>query len=470
MAYGLDKGGEHKILVFDLGGGTLDVTIMDFGHGTFTVLSTSGDTQLGGTDMDGAVMDWIVEEFRKQEGVDLRKDRMAVQRVREAAEKAKIELSTVVETEINLPYITADREGPKHLTLKLTRARLEQLIGPIIGRCIHPLEQALADAKLGKDQIDRIILVGGPTRMPVVQKFIEDRVGKKVERGVDPMECVAMGAAIQGAILAGEVTDLLLLDVTPLTLGIETLGGVRTPLIERNTTIPTRKSQIFTTAADFQPEVTIHVLQGERPMAGDNISLGRFNLVGIPPAPRGVPQIEVTFDIDASGILNVTAKDLGTGKEQKMTITASTKLPEKDVARMVAEAQQFAADDEKKKEEATARNEADTILYTAEKTVAELGEKIAPDLKERIEAASKAVKEALQGKDVPRLKSETANLQKVLAEAGQAIYQEAQKKYAEEQAKKAGTGAGEGSGGPGETKGPGGNEKVVDADFKVKED
>jgi len=470
MAYGLDKGGEHKILVFDLGGGTLDVTIMEFGHGTFTVLSTSGDTQLGGTDMDQSVMDWIVGEFQKQEGVDLKKDRMAVQRVREAAEKAKIELSTVLETEINLPYITADREGPKHLTLKITRAKLEQLIAPIISRCVHPLDQALADAKLTKDQVDRVILVGGPTRMPVVQKFIEDRVGKKVERGVDPMECVALGAAIQGAILAGEVTDLLLLDVTPLTLGIETLGAVRTPLIERNTTIPTRKSQIFSTAADFQPEVDIHVLQGERPMAADNVSLGRFKLMGIPPAPRGVPQIEVTFDIDASGILNVTAKDLGTGKEQKMTITASTKLPETDVKRMVEEAQRFAADDEKKKEEATARNEADTLLYTAEKTIAELGEKIAPDLKARIEAGEKLLKDALAGKDIAKLKAETANLQKVLGEAGQAIYQEAQKKYAEEQAKKAGAGgAGEAGGQEGKA-GPSGGEKVVDADFEVKED
>ena len=470
MAYGLDKGGEHKILVFDLGGGTLDVTIMEFGHGTFTVLSTSGDTQLGGTDMDQSVMDWIVGEFQKQEGVDLKKDRMAVQRVREAAEKAKIELSTVLETEINLPYITADREGPKHLTLKITRAKLEQLIAPIISRCVHPLDQALADAKLTKDQVDRVILVGGPTRMPVVQKFIEDRVGKKVERGVDPMECVALGAAIQGAILAGEVTDLLLLDVTPLTLGIETLGAVRTPLIERNTTIPTRKSQIFSTAADFQPEVDIHVLQGERPMAADNVSLGRFKLMGIPPAPRGVPQIEVTFDIDASGILNVTAKDLGTGKEQKMTITASTKLPETDVKRMVEEAQRFAADDEKKKEEATARNEADTLLYTAEKTIAELGEKIAPDLKARIEAGEKVLKDALAGKDIAKLKAETANLQKVLGEAGQAIYQEAQKKYAEEQAKKAGAGgAGEAGGQEGKA-GPSGGEKVVDADFEVKED
>ena len=328
MAYGLDRGGEYKILVFDLGGGTLDVTIMEFGGGTFSVLATSGDTQLGGTDMDNAVFEWIADEFKKLEGVDLRNDKMAINRLKEAAEKAKIELSTVLETEINLPYATATQTGPKHLSMKLSRSKLEQLVEPIIKRCIHPFEQALKDAKLTKDDIQKVILVGGPTRMPIVQKFIEDHIGKKVERGIDPMECVAIGAAIQGAILGGEITDMVLLDVTPLTLGIETLGGVRTPLIERNTTIPTKKSQIFSTAADYQTSVTIHVLQGERPMASDNVSLGQFNLVGIPPAPRGVPQVEVSFDIDASGILNVSAKDLGTGKEQKMTITASTKLAE----------------------------------------------------------------------------------------------------------------------------------------------
>ena len=454
MAYGLDKEGEYKILVFDLGGGTLDVTIMEFGEGTFNVLSTSGDTQLGGTDMDAAVIDWIVGEFKKQEGLDLEKDNMAVQRVREAAEKAKIELSTVLETDINLPYITADPSGPKHLSLKLTRSKLEQIIEPIIKRCIHPVEQALGDAKLTKDGIKKIILVGGPTRMPIVQKFVEERAGKKVERGVDPMECVAMGAAIQGAILAGDIKDLVLLDVTPLTLGIETLGGVATPLIERNTTIPTRKSQVFSTASDFQTAVTIHVLQGERPMAADNTSLGQFNLVGLPPAPRGVPQIEVGFDIDASGILNVSAKDLGTGKEQKMTITASTKLSDKEVEKMVNQAKEHEEEDKKRKEEIEARNNLDSLLYTAEKTVSELGDKISKENKEKIEASVKDAKKALEGKDLEKIKKETENLQKVLQEVGTAIYQASsaeQAKQADRETKK-------------------GKDKVVDAEFKVEDE
>ena len=434
MAYGLDRSGEYKILVFDLGGGTLDVTIMEFGGGTFTVLATSGDTQLGGTDMDNAIYEWIAAEFKKLEGIDIRNDKMAVNRVKEAAEKAKIELSTVIETEINLPYVSATQAGPKHLSLKLTRAKLEQLVEPIIKRCITPFETALKDAKLTKNDIQKVILVGGPTRMPVVQKFIEDHIGKKVERGIDPMECVAIGAAIQGAILGGEITDMVLLDVTPLTLGIETLGGVRTQLIERNTTIPTKKSQTFSTAADYQTSVTIHVLQGERPMASDNVSLGQFNLVGIPPAPRGVPQIEVTFDIDASGILNVSAKDLGTGKEQKMTITASTKLADNDVKKMVNEAKQFEEEDKKRKEDVEVRNTADSLIYTAEKTKSDLAGKLSTDLVDKVNAAIVAVKSALEGKDSQKIGTETENLQKVLGEAGSAAYQQAAQRQAQEQA------------------------------------
>ena len=464
MAYGLDRSGEYKILVFDLGGGTLDVTIMEFGGGTFHVLATSGDTQLGGTDMDNATFEWIADEFRKLEGIDLRNDKMAVNRVKEAAEKAKIELSTVLETEINLPYVSATQAGPKHLSMKLSRAKLEQLVEPIIRRCIQPFEQALKDANLTKNDIQKVILVGGPTRMPIVQKFIEDHVGRKVERGIDPMECVAIGAAIQGAILGGEITDMVLLDVTPLTLGIETLGGVRTPLIERNTTIPTKKSQIFSTAADFQTSVTVHVLQGERPMAADNVSLGQFNLVGIPPAPRGVPQIDVTFDIDASGILNVSAKDLGTGKEQKMTITASTKLAETDVKKMVNEAKQFEEQDKKRKEEVEIRNIADSMVYTAEKTKSDLAGKISADLIDKVNAAIVAVKAALEGKDTAKIKSETEKLQKVLGEAGSAVYQEAARQQTQQQAGPAGNERPRQ-----ETTGPGG-EKVVDADFKVKDE
>jgi len=461
MAYGLDRGGEYKILVFDLGGGTLDVTIMEFGGGTFTVLATSGDTQLGGTDMDNAIFEWIAAEFKKMEGIDLRTDKMAVNRVKEAAEKAKIELSTVLETEINLPYVSATQAGPKHLSLKLSRSKLEQLIEPIIRRCIHPFEQALKDASLTKDDIQKVILVGGPTRMPVVQKFIEDHVGKKMERGIDPMECVAMGAAIQGAILGGEITDMVLLDVTPLTLGLETLGGVRTALIDRNTTIPAKKSQVFSTAADMQTSVTIHVLQGERPMAADNVSLGQFNLVGLPPAPRGVPQVEVTFDIDASGILNVSAKDLGTGKEQKMTITASTKLADSDVRKMVDDAKQYEEQDKAKKEEVEARNSADSLVYMAEKTKADLAGKLGADMVDQLNGAITAVKAALEGKDTSRIKAETEKLQKVLGEAGSAAYQAAARQQAEHQAASAGS-----EQQPGQAGGPGG-ENVVDADFKV---
>lgn len=461
MAYGLDKEGEHKILVFDFGGGTLDVTIMEFGEGTFTVLSTAGDTQLGGTDMDNAIIDWIVERFKEQEGIDLRNDKMAMQRIREAAEKAKIELSTVLETEINLPYITADKDGPKHLTLKLTRAKLEQLVEPIINRCIGPIEQALADAKLTKDDIDKVILVGGPTRMPCVQRFVEEKIGKKLVRGIDPMECVAMGAAIQGAILAGDIKDIVLLDVTPLTLGIETVGGVMTPIIPRNTTIPVRKSQIFTTVSDFQTAVTIHVLQGERTMAADNVSLGKFNLVGIPPAPRGIPQIEVTFDIDASGILHVSAKDLGTGKEQKITITASTKLSDKEIERMIKEAKEHEEEDRRKREEVELRNNADSLIYTTEKTLSELGEKLSQEQKEKVEAALKSLKTALEGKDIGKIKDGMEKLQRTLQEAGAAIYQEAARRYAEEQAKQ--------KAGSEKTDDSGSKDKVIDADFKVEE-
>ena len=461
MAYGLDRGGEYKILVFDLGGGTLDVTIMEFGGGTFTVLATSGDTQLGGTDMDNAIFEWIAGEFKKMEGIDLKSDKMAVNRVKEAAEKAKIELSTVLETEINLPYVSATQAGPKHLSLKLSRAKLEQLVDPIIKRCVNPFEQALRDANLTKNDIQKVILVGGPTRMPVVQKFIEDHVGRKAERGIDPMECVAMGAAIQGAILGGEITDMVLLDVTPLTLGLETLGGVRTVLIDRNTTIPTKKSQIFSTAADMQTSVTIHVLQGERPMAADNVSLGQFNLVGLPPAPRGVPQIDVTFDIDASGILNVSAKDLGTGREQKMTITASTKLADADVKKMVNDAKQYEEQDKARKEEAEARNAADSLVYTAEKTKTDLADKLGQDVIDRLNGAITGVKAALEGRDIAAIRSETEKLQKVLGEAGSAAYQQAAARQAQAQAGPQAASAGEaGAGGPG-------GENVVDADFRV---
>ena len=428
LAYGIDKvGKEQKILVFDLGGGTLDCTIMEMGsEGTFEVLSTSGDTKLGGTDMDKAIIDYIAETFKKENGIDLRNDKMAVQRLQEAAEKAKIELSNILETDINLPFITADATGPKHLAMKLTRATLENLVDPIVQRCKASIDQAISDAKLSSADLTKVILVGGPTRMPIVQKFVENYVGKIVERGIDPMECVSNGAAVQAAVLTGDVKDILLLDVTPLTLGLETLGNVRTPIIDRNTTIPVKKSQVFSTAQDNQPGVEIHILQGERPMAKDNVSLGRFTLDGIPPAPRGVPQIEVTFDIDASGILHVSAKDLGTGKEQSIKITSSTKLSKEDIDKYVKEAEQYAADDKKKKEEIEAKNEADNLVYATEKSLKEHGDKISQDERLKIEQAINDTKEAIKGGDIAKIKEAKDKLSDASHKLAEEVYKAAQ--------------------------------------------
>ena len=429
LAYGLDKAQKDlKIMVFDFGGGTLDVTIMEMGGGVFQVKSTSGDTQLGGTDMDNALVGYVVDEFKKQSGIDINNDKAAMMRVREAAEKAKIELSNVVTTEINLPFLAYDAaSGPKNLVLSLSRAKLEELVRPIIERCKTSITQALQDGKLSPADIDKIILIGGPTRMPMVRQFVGTVMGKEAERGIDPMEAVAMGAAIQGAIIAGDVsTDILLVDVTPLTLGVEVLGGLKEALIERNTTIPTKKSKVFTTAADYQTAVTIHVVQGERPMAADCVSLGMFNLSGIPPAPRGVPQIEVTFDIDANGILNVTAKDLATSKEAKITITANAKLSKDEIEKLKKESEQFAEADKKKKEEAEIKNEADNLVYSAEKLVKDdLKDKIKPEQAERVNKAAQELKDAISSNNSDNIKSKTQELKNILGEVSTEVYKAA---------------------------------------------
>jgi len=459
LAYGLDKKGLETILVFDLGGGTFDVSVLEVGEGVVEVKSTNGDTHLGGDDWDQRVINWIADEFRKDQGVDLRGDRQAMQRLKEAAEKAKIELSTVMETEINLPFITADASGPKHLQMKLTRAKLEQMTEDLVNRCRGPFQQALSDAGMTARNIDEVVLVGGATRMPMIQELVRELTGgREPHKGVNPDEVVAVGAAIQAGVLGGEVKDVLLLDVTPLTLGVETLGGVMTPLIERNTTIPTRKSESFTTAEDGQTAVDIHVLQGERPMAGDNMALGRFRLEGIPPAPRGIPRIEVAFDIDANGILNVSARDKATGREQKITITASTNLSKQEVEHMVEEAHRHQAEDERRKQLVEARNTGDNLAYQTEKTLRELGDKVSAADRSAIESKIDELRRVMEGDDTGRIRSVMQELQQASMRLGEQMYASA--------GPAGGPQAGY-TGYPGPTPPPpGGDEDVVEGEFR----